>query len=190
MNASHAIFAPAQAQVMRWLFGQPQRKFHVQELLRLTALGSASLQREIARLLGAGLVVEERVGNLRRVQANAASPLFDALTSIVHKTVGIGPSLQAALEPLARQIQLAILFGSVAKGTETASSDIDVLVVSDALSLHDIMQTLLPLEKTLGRPVSVKLYKPHEFAQRKAQPDSLVQRVLQSAHTVLLGAMD
>lgn len=175
---------------MQWVFGQPARKFHIQELLRLTSLGSASLQREITRLHDAGLVVEERLGNLRQVQANAASPLFNELTSIVRKTLGVAPALQAALAPLAQHIQLALLFGSVARGTENASSDIDVILVSDTLALHDAMQLLLPAEKNLGRTVSVKLYKTKEFTQRRAQTDSLVQRVLQGEHTILLGTVD
>ena len=41
--------------------------------------------------------------------------------------------MQEALTPLAAQIEAAFVFGSVARRTDTASSDIDLLVLSDSL---------------------------------------------------------
>ncbi|MCX8516877.1 MAG: winged helix-turn-helix domain-containing protein, partial [Rhodoferax sp.] len=87
MPTSQALFTPAQSKVLEWIFGQPQRWYHLQELMRLTQLASASLQREINRLYEAGLVVEERVGNMRRVKANPDSPVFADLANLVRKTM-------------------------------------------------------------------------------------------------------
>ncbi len=70
MSLANALFAPAQSKIVEWIFGMPARAFHLNELMRLTGLGSASVQREIGRLFDAGLVTDERIGNVRRVQAN------------------------------------------------------------------------------------------------------------------------
>ena len=100
MSIGAAIFSDSQSRVYHWLFGQPERVYHLSELRRLTGLGSASLQREINRLVDAGLVREQRVGNLRQFQAQADSPVFTELVALTRKTLGVVPLLQQALAPL------------------------------------------------------------------------------------------
>lgn len=188
MSLSHALFSPAQASVLTYVFGQPARWFHVNELLRLTGLGSASLQRELARLDSGGLLLNERVGNLRRVRANASSPIYEALATLVRKTLGVVPILQDALRPLQDQFIFALVFGSVAKGTDTADSDIDVMVVGDGAGVSDILAALIPAEAVLGRQISPTCYTEAEFKTRLAQPDSFVNRVLSGPTLPLWGA--
>jgi len=53
------------------------------------------------------------------------------MRGIVVKTFGIAGPLRQALKPLAARLTLACIFGSVAKGTDAAASDVDLLVVSD-----------------------------------------------------------
>src|SRR5882672_11677001 len=118
MSISAALFSDSQARVLQWLFGQPERSYHLNELLRLTGLGSASLQRELNRLADAGLVRSERVGNLRRFQANPQSPVYGELVGLTRKTLGIEPMLREALLPLSRNLKAAWVYGSVAKQTD------------------------------------------------------------------------
>src|SRR3970282_5522 len=99
MSIVKALFSASQSLVFRWLFGQPERSYHLSELRRLTGLGSASLQRELNNLAEAGLVRSERVGNQRRFQANAESPVYGELVSLTRKTLGVQPMLQEALGP-------------------------------------------------------------------------------------------
>lgn len=190
MSIADALFAPAQSKVLAWVYGQPERWFHIQELLRLTCLASASLQREITRLHGAGLLVDERIGNLRRVRANPNSPVFQELVTLVRKTLGVVPTLTEALRPLASQLQLALVFGSVAQGTDHAASDMDVLLVSNTLSLHDLLTALLPVEQRLGRRVEPLLYTVAEFAARREDAGSVLQRILAAPYFLLFGSLE
>jgi len=98
MSIATALFSNSQSRVLQWLFGQPEREFHLSELRRLTGLGSASLQRELNRLAEAGLVHSEKVGNLRRFQANPDSPVYGELVALTRKTLGVEPLLREALE--------------------------------------------------------------------------------------------
>jgi len=177
MSIASALFSDSQSRVFRWLFGQPERSYHLNELLRLTNLGSASLQRELGKLAEAGLVNSEKVGNLRRFQANKDSPVFDELVALTRKTLGAQPLLQEALAPMQEKLELAFIYGSVAKGTDTASSDIDVMVVGNDLLLGDVLKLLLPVETKLGRKINPTLYTPAEYKQRRAQKDSFLHRV-------------
>jgi len=187
MSIAAALFSDSQSRVFRWLFGQPERKFHLSELRRLTGLGSASLQRELSRLSEAGLVRSDRVGNLRRFQANAQSPVYAELASLTRKTLGVQPMLKEALLPLAKDLQEAWIYGSVAKQTDTAQSDIDVMLVGKNLLLGKVLELLLPLETQLGRKINPTCLTPAEFKRRRAEPDSFVNRVLAQPTLPLVG---
>ncbi len=178
MSISAALFSDSQSRLLQWVFGQPERGFHLSELRRLTGLGSASLQRELNRLAKAGLVHSERVGNLRRFQANAKSPVYRELVGLTRKTLGIEPMLRTALKPLAHKLQTAFVYGSVAKQTDTTRSDIDVMLVGKNLRLAKILELLLPLEAQLGRKINPTCYTVAEFKRRRAEDDSFVNRVL------------
>lgn len=190
MSISSALFSDSQARVLQWLFGQPERSYHLSELRRLTSLGSASLQRELNRLADAGLVNSERVGNLRRFQANPQSPVYQELVSLVRKTLGVVPLLRQALQPLAGRLSKAFIYGSVARQTDTAGSDVDLLLVGENLSLNEILNLLLPLEAQLGRKINPNCYTPMEYAKRVAEPDSFVNRVLAQVTLPLIGDVD
>ena len=187
MSIANALFSDSQTRLFQWLFGQPDREFHLSELRRLSGLGSASLQRELNRLATAGLVRSERVGNLRRFQANAQSPVYDELVGLTRKTLGAEPMLREALLPLAAKLEAAWLFGSVAKRTDTAKSDVDVLLVGKGLTLAKVLELLEPVEARLGRKINPVCMTPAEFARRRAEPDSFVNRVLAQQPISLLG---
>ncbi|MFZ4538341.1 MarR family transcriptional regulator [Propionivibrio sp.] len=187
MSIASALFSDSQSRVLRWLFGQPDRMFHLSELRRLTGLGSASLQRELNRLAEAGLVNSERSANLRRFQANPQSPVFSELVSLTRKLLGIEPLLREALLPLVPALQAAWVYGSVAKQTDTAQSDIDVMLIGENLLLGSILELLLPLEAQLGRKINPTCYSLAEFERRRADPDSFVSRILTQPILPLIG---
>jgi predicted nucleotidyltransferase len=187
MSLASALFTDSQSRVYHWLFGQPARSFHLSELRRLTGMGSASLQRELNRLAAAGLVTTERVGNLRRFKANPQSPIFSELVNLTRKTLGAEPILREALLPLTPALKAAWIFGSVAKQTDTAQSDIDLMLIGDNLLLGNVLERLVPLEAQLGRKINPTCYTPFEFERRRAEPDSFVNRILTQGIVPLIG---
>ena len=189
MSIATALFSDSQSRVLRWVFGQPARAFHLNELRRLTGLGSASLQRELNRLAVAGLVHTQRIGNLRCFQANPQSPVYGELVSLTRKTLGLEPLLREALLPLLPELKAAWIYGSVAKQTDTAQSDIDVMLIGENLPLARILEQLLPLEAQLGRKINPTCYSPADFDHRRADPDSFVNRVLALPVLPLIGSL-
>lgn len=187
MSIATALFSDSQSRVFRWVFGQPDRSYHLSELRRLTGLGSASLQRELNRLAGAGLVRTERVGNLRRFQANPQSPVYGELVGLTCKTLGLEPVLREALLPLVPDLKAAWVYGSVAKQTDTAQSDIDLMLIGESLLLGRVLELLVPLEAQLGRKINPTCYTPADFERRRAEPDSFVNRVLAQPMLPLIG---
>jgi predicted nucleotidyltransferase len=185
-----ALFSRTQQRVFSLVFGQPERVFSLSELIALAGSGSGAVQREVQKLFDSKLIVVSTTGRQKRYQANHAAPIFQELCSIVEKTTGVPGRLRAALAPLAAQVRLALLYGSVAKQTDTAMSDIDVLVVSDDLTLEELFIALQDAEGDLGRRVSPTLYTGDEFRRRRRSGHPFLTRVLDGPHVVLAGELD
>ena len=124
-SLADALFTTTQQRMLALLFGQPSRSFFATELIELTGSGSGAVQREFKRLASSGLVNVTRIGKQKHYQANPESPVFDELHGLVLKTVAMVQPIRQALEPLADRVVLALVYGSVAKGADTAASDID-----------------------------------------------------------------
>ena len=159
-------------------------------MIRDAGTGSGAAQRELARLEGRGLVVARRIGNQKHYQANAASPLFAELRSMVLKTVGLAELLRDALKPMTRDIRAAFVYGSVAKASDQAASDIDLMVVSDNLSYGDVFGALDKVSRTLGRDVNSKVYSAAEFSKRAKSENVFVARVLEGPKVWVIGSED
>jgi predicted nucleotidyltransferase len=186
-GVADALFAKVQQRVLGVLFGQPRRSFYANEIIALARSGSGAVQRELARLEAAGLATVTRVGNQKHYQANAASPVFEELRGLVLKTVGLADVLRAALSPLGRDIRAAFVYGSIARGQDTAASDVDLMVISDRLSHAELFAALEPASAQLGRKVTPTLYSSKELSRRVRQEQSFVTRVLAQPKLWLIG---
>lgn len=190
MSLKDAVFTDSQAKVYLWIYGHPERSYHLSELRRLTGLGSASLQREINRLVVAGLANSALKGNQRQISANRQSPLFKELSDLTRKVTGAAALLTEALLPIERKIEVAFLYGSVAKQTDNAESDIDIIIVGSDLTLSELLDQLLPVEEMLCRKVNPTCYTVGEFKKRSSDTDSFVNKVLSQPIIQLFGNMD
>lgn len=185
-----ALFTSTQQKVLAILFGQPDRSFFATELISLAGAGSGAVQRELARLSESGLLTVRKIGNQKHFQANHDSPIFNEVRQIVSKTFGLSAPLKVALQPIQEVIRLAIVFGSIARKTDTATSDIDLMVISDSLTLEDLFKVLEPAEQQFRRRINPILLTVDEFDRRKQQRDSFVNRVLVGEIIVLIGSID
>jgi predicted nucleotidyltransferase len=189
-SLADALFSTTQQRVLGLLFGQPERSFYATELIGLAGAGSGAVQRELARLEQSGLATVRRLGTQKHYQANPESPLFNELSSIARKTVGLAEPLREALAPLASRVIAAFVYGSVAKRRDTAASDIDLMVVSDTLTYADIFGALEPLAAKLGRAINPTVYSRRELARRRKEDNAFVTRVLAQPKVWLIGAED
>lgn len=181
------LFAPVQQRLLGLLFGQPERTFQSVELIRLVDSGTGAVLRQLDRLAKAGLVVVSTDGNRKFYQANSDSPIFAELCGIALKTTGLAQPLRDALAPLTHAIDHAFVFGSVAKGSDHVSSDIDLMVISDTLTYADIFTAIHPVEQLLGRPISPTVMSRQEWQEKQAVKDSFGQRVAAASRISLIG---
>lgn len=162
----------------------------LQLALHRARAGSGAVQRELQRLAESGLVRVTTVGNQKHYQANRAAPIFEELRGIALKLFGATEVLRAALAPLADRLHVAWLYGSVAKRSDRAQSDIDVLIVSDDLTLEEVYVTLADAEKKLGRGISPTLYTLKEYQHRLTGKNPFLTKVMAGEHVLLIGSAD
>ena len=187
-SLADALFSTTQQRVLAYLFGQPERSFFATELIELTSGGSGAVQRELARLEQSGLVTITRMGTQKHYQANPKSPIFAELCAIARKTVGLAEPLREALAPLAKRITAAFVFGSVAKRSDTAASDIDVLVLSDSVDYVDVFAALQSAEAKLGRTVNPTVYSPADWRKKRKSGNAFVVKVAAQPKLFLIGS--
>lgn len=171
------LFPAQRQQVLAAFLLQPSHSLYLRELARLTGSHAGTLGRELAKLVQAGLLLRIDQGNQSRYSANVRHPLFPELAAMFRKTHGIVAALRTALEPLAGQITLAFVHGSVASGTANQNSDVDVLLVGTP-DFVAVVQALYPLHEQLGREVNPVVWAPQELAAKAQAGDIFVREVL------------
>lgn len=187
-SLADALLTRTQQRVLGLLFGQPGRSFYASEVIRVAGTGSGAAQRELARLETSGLVAGRRIGQQKHYQANAASPLFQELQSIVLKTVGLAEPVRKALKPLSSAIRAAFVYGSVAKAADHSGSDIDLMVISDSLTYGEVFGALERAAKAVGRPLNPTVYTVAEFSRRTRDENAFVARVLEQPKVWIIGS--
>jgi predicted nucleotidyltransferase len=177
MSLSNALFSKVQQRVLALIFGQPERSFYASEIIRNVQSGTGAVERELSRLQRSGLVSVERIGNQKHYRANHQSPIFEELQSLVIKTVALTEPLRRSLEPCADKIKAAFVYGSVAKGMDTARSDIDLMVIGDGLNYSELYAALQNVENALGRKVSPTFLSSRDWRRKASEKGSFISKV-------------
>ena len=128
-SLSSVLFGRVRSSVLSLIFCHSDREFYFREIERSVSMGRGAVQRELENLVNAGLVVRRKQGNQVYYLANTKSAIFSELKSLMVKTAGMADRFREVLMPLIERIATAFIYGSFAKGTETAESDVDVLIV-------------------------------------------------------------
>jgi len=182
------LFGKTQQRVLGLLFGNSEQSFYTNEIMRFANAGIGAVQRELKRLESAGLITAEKIGNQKHYRANQQAPIFEELRGIVIKTFGVADRLREALDPLSGQIYEAFIYGSVGKGTDTAHSDIDLMIVADGLDYTRLIGALSQAEEDLRRPVNPSLYTQAEWRRKSAADSGFVKRVMEQPRILVLGS--
>jgi predicted nucleotidyltransferase len=187
---AQALFSRVQQRVLGILFGHPERNFHASEIIRLAKSGSGAVQRVLLRLENAGILATEQFGNRKHYRANRKSPIFGELRSIMRKTAGLLGPISQALQPYRSKLKAAFVYGSIAKGSDKSTSDIDVMIIGDNLSYSEIYSALESAERALLRPINPTLVTPAEWKTKLAKKNPFIRTINQRPKMFVLGSGD
>lgn len=187
-SLADALFSTLQQRVLALIFTHPERSFYTREILRNVDSGTGAVKRELERLEQSGLVSSERIGNQRHYRANQASPIFEELHGLVLKTVGLIEPLRQCLAPYSEKIRVAFIYGSVARGRDTARSDIDLMVIGNDLSYSDLYTALQNAEQVVKRPFKPNFFSVEGWRRRLRQKNSLLTKVMSEPKIFIIGS--
>ena len=183
------LFSSYRRQVLGLLLLRPDDSLYVRQIARLTGVPAGSLHRELAALESAGLLLREPFGNQVRYRANRANPIYAELAEIFRKTSGLADLIRDALAPLADRISTAFVFGSIARETAAANSDVDVCVLGD-VTLVQVVGALAPLHERLGRVVNPVVMTLAEFRKQLKTGDRFIRRLASEPKLFVIGNAD
>jgi predicted nucleotidyltransferase len=187
---AQVLFSRVQQRVLNILFGQLDQSLHANEIIRLAGSGSGAVQRELLKLENAGILSAERDGNRKKYCVNRRSPIFKEIQSILRKTTGLVEPVSDALQPYRSKIKTAFVYGSVAKGTDKSTSDIDVMIIGNDLSYSDIYTALQRVERGLLRKINPTLVTPTEWKTKLARKNPFITKVNQQPKRFVFGSND
>ena len=188
MSTLSDLFPKTRAEILRLLFETGDQEIHLRDLARLAGLSPAALQKELTNLAAKEFVLTRRDGNRLYYRANIAHPLYPELRGIVLKTAGIAAELGRALVAI-EGIDLALIFGSIAAGTATGQSDVDLLVIGNT-GLRKITPALRGVAETLGRAINPICFTPAEWREKRGKGDAFATRVSAEPKLWLKGGPD
>jgi predicted nucleotidyltransferase len=188
VSLSDALFSKVQQRVLALIFSHPERSFYTSEIVRNVQSGVGAVTRELAKLERSGLVSVERIGNQKHYRANQAAPIFTELRGLVEKTVGLTEPIKTSLEPHADTIRAAFLYGSYAKQTDTAHSDIDLMVIGDGLNYSDLYTAAQRAELKLRRKVNPLFLSLTDWRRKSADKGSVMSKISRSPKIFVIGS--
>ena len=183
------LFSEYRRRVLGLLLLHPEQAYHVREIARLTQTQPGTLHKELSRLAEVGILEKMTQGNQVVYRANSQSLVFEELASILRKTSGLADVLAQALAPIAGQIELALVFGSVANGKAQLHSDIDLLVVGE-LGFGELVGRLYPCQQMLGREINPKLYSSDVWRQVLAENSGFIRELFEKPVINVIGNRD
>jgi predicted nucleotidyltransferase len=161
--------------VLALLVDAPDRRLHLRAIARAASTSAGTAARELGRLEEAGLIRRTREGNQVYFQARPEQPLFGAIREIVRQTVGAPVIVRRHLAGLAG-VERAVIFGSYARRTVDADSDVDVLIIGDP-DRDALTERLEMAGWEIGRPVNEVVMKSPEFEERRARGDRFIESI-------------
>ena len=185
-SVAEALFGKTRRHVLALLFGRPHEAFYLRQIVRETGAGVGAVQRELDRLTQAGIITRAPDGRQVYFRANPDTPVYQELQGLMAKTAGIADVLCSALLSL-EKIDVAFIYGSVARGSQTTHSDIDMMIIGE-VSLHDLLPLLGPAQERLAREINPTIYTPDEFRSKRADQQHFVSRVLEEPKIFIIGA--
>lgn len=185
---SEILSSKVRAEIFRILFGLGEEEVYMRELERRSGFTIGTIQTELKKLLNLDLVIKRKDGNRSYFSANRTHPLYHDIRSMVLKTTGLVDILKSALQDQA-DIQIAFVFGSIARNEAKADSDVDLFIIGDT-GLRNVSVLLSGASEIIGREINPHVVSKEEFTQRKHANEHFINRVFEESKLFIIGNED
>lgn len=183
-----ALFSKVRQRILAIFFGRPSARLQLSQVIALANSGRGAVQRELENLVSAGLLHRHIVDGRKLYAVNRESPVFEELRGLILKTVGLLEPLTKSLQALASKVDVAFVYGSVAKEEDTANSDIDLMIIARDVAYPEIFEALQKAEKKLRRPINPNIMAPDEWKQKLSEKNSFITRIANQPKLFVFGS--
>lgn len=185
---STLITSKSRRKILILFLTHPEQKFYYSQIIRDLEMTPSAAQKELSNLSTIGFVKSEKEANVKYFQVNKSFPLYNELKSIVYKTVALADPLREALEKIG-DIQIAFIYGSVAKNTENMGSDIDLMVIGHP-SMDELSEAVTKAEKGLSREINFTVFEPKDWKKNLKEKKGFATTVFKDKKIFLMGTED
>lgn len=180
------LFGRTRSSLLALLYGHTDESFHLRQLVRTIGGGHGALQRELSHLTDLGLIVRSARGIQVLYQANSQSPVFSEMRGLIAKTVGVSNSIRSALAILGTKVEVAFIYGSVARQREQAHSDVDLMVLGEA-TFGEVVSALAPAQKTIRREINTAVFPVAEFRSKLKAGNHFLKSIMTGKNLFVIG---
>ena len=185
-HLTETLLGKTRRAVLSLLYSHADETYYLRQLARLVGGGMGAVQRELKALTDAGIIKRIEKGKQAYYQANPQCAIFPELKSLIMKTAGMGDTLRVALSPLAERVQVAFIYGSIARGDESKGSDVDIFIVGE-VTFAEVVEALSPVQQTLNREINPTVYPVDEFRVKQKAGHHFIKSVLEGNKLFLIG---
>lgn len=180
------LFSKTVAGILSVLFNQEKIRLHAREIARKSGIAIGSVQRDLKKLTNAGLLIRTKEGQQVYYTPDQKSPIYDELLKIVSKTMGIIKKIQVALQPLNKNIIIAMVYGSVARGEASERSDLDLLIIGDT-SFSEIVSATSQISEETGWEINPIVLSASEYKNKMESGNHFLKSLKNEKTVYLIG---
>lgn len=180
------LFSRTRSSLLALLYGQADESFHLRQLVRTIGGGHGALQRELRHLTNLGLIVRTARANQVLYQANSQSPIFSEVRGLVAKTVGISDAIRSALAILGAKVEVALVYGSVARQQEQVHSDVDLMVLGEA-TFGEVVSALATAQMRIDREINPNVFPIAEFRSKLKAGNHFLKSIMTGKNLFVIG---
>ena len=185
----NALLPGVRRDILGTLLLNPDRWWYMSDLAKHLDRAISSLQRELVALRDAGILESKREGNRVYYRADSNCPIYLELRSIITKTTGLIDQIFVVLTPFRNKIQLAFIYGSIARFDDESTSDVDLFIIGE-LGISDLYPSLTEVESQIGREITPIIYSVEEFREKLADGNHFLNAILEAERLIILGNTD
>ncbi len=175
-------------EILNLLFHNPEKKYFLSELSKVLGRKPGNYKKYIDDFIKEGLLVEERIGNMRFFWLNKEYPLYNEIKLIVFKTIGVAFDLKELVAKF-EGIRLSFVFGSYATNKFKGNSDIDLLVVGD-FDINKFTNEITALENKISRDINYHVYSEDDLSQKLKNDNTFINKIYISSKILLKGNLN
>jgi predicted nucleotidyltransferase len=188
-DISAVLFPGTKRKILALFFLNPDKEYYFSEVVRLTGTRQGVIQRELNSLTEAEILTSEKRGRQKFYSVNRKHPIFQDLRNIIFKTYGVIGKIREVLESVSKQIKIAFVYGSFARGKEVSGSDLDLFVVGN-IGLDELVSSLSSVEHAIGREINPTLFSAAEFKKKWSQKNHFIRSMASAEKEFVIGSED